>query len=717
MSPLPAPRPPLRGRISLRAALMAGACLGLSSLAPSAQEAADLTLSTIEVEGDGTGNTGFFGETFAQSAAPVLKTDTPLLETPRSVSVVTQQQLQERGARTVTQALQYTPGVFAGNYGVDNRGDWQDVRGFEATTYEDGLQAQYGYYNNTKPEAFLLDSVAVLKGPSGMLFGNGAVGGIINTTSKLPDPDAPNIVQLDFGSHDLFQAGIDTGGTLDREGRLRYRLVALGRTAKAQVDHTRDDARAFMPSLSFSPDENTTLTLLGLYQKTETNPMIQFLSTYGTLWSAEEFGNGDFLDPDTFVGEPDFDSYDAERRSVMLTGEHRLSDAWKIDGRLRYIASKVSYQQAYWAYDNFETGRYTPDGTINRTAEAADNDSHSWTGDVHASGRFTLGPTAHEALIGASFTDGRFNYDSGIVETGGPIDPFDPDYTGVVGDIVIVNSPEMTLRQQSVYAQDRITLRDRLSLEVGLRYDWIKTDLQTWDPANPFVTQDDGELSTSAALLYTFDNGVVPYVSYSESFFQEAAGFDASGNPFEPTRGKQLEAGVKYQPPGTSSLLTASVFEITKSNTLKTDPANPIYSIQTGEAKSRGIELGAQARWREFSIDAGYAYLDTEDEAGARFAGAPRNQASAWLQYDATGQLAGLTAGFGVRYVGATSDGTVETPDFTLYDAMLGYSWDRYMVRLTGRNLADKAYLTNCTSSDCYFGETRTIGLSLTAQL
>lgn len=714
MPPFPAPPLPAHIPTPARTALLAGACLGLSTLAPSAQEATDLTLSTIEVAGES--NTGFFGETFAQSAGPVLKTDTPIVETPRSLSVITQQQLQERGARTVTQALQYTPGVFSGNYGVDNRGDWQKVRGFDAATYEDGMQAQYGYYNNTKPEGFLLDSIAVLKGPSGMLFGNGAVGGIVNTTSKLPDPDAPNIVQLDFGSHDLFQAGIDTGGPLDREGRFRYRLVALGRTAKAQVDHTRDDARALMPSLSFSPDEKTTLTILGLYQKTETNPMIQFLSTYGTLWSAEDFANGDFLDPETFVGEPDFDNYDAERRSVMLLGTHRLNDAWQVDGRLRYIASKVSYEQAYWAYDNYETGRYNPDGTINRTAEAADNDSHSWTGDVHASGRFTLGPTTHEALVGASFTDGRFNYDSGFVQTGGPIDPFDPDYTGIVGDIVIVNSPEMTLRQQSVYAQDRMTLRDRLSLEVGLRYDWIKTDVQTWDATNPFITQDDGELSTSAALLYTFDNGVVPYVSYAESFFQEEAGVDASGSPFEPTRGKQVEAGIKYQPPGTSALFTASVFKITKSNTLKTDPANPTYSIQTGEATSRGLELGAQGKWRDLSIDAGYAYLDTEDEAGNRFSDIPRHQASAWLQYDATGRLEGLTAGFGVRYVGSTTDGTVETPDFILYDAMLGYGWDSYRVALTGRNLADKAYLTSCNAYNCYYGETRTIGLSLTAQ-
>ena len=112
-----------------------------------AQETVDLPTLTVEADA----NRGFFGETFAQSAAPVMKTDIPILETPRSVSVVTQEQMQVRGARTVTQALQYTPGVFSGNYGLDNRGDWSLVRGFEPTTFLDGLQAQFGYYNGTRP--------------------------------------------------------------------------------------------------------------------------------------------------------------------------------------------------------------------------------------------------------------------------------------------------------------------------------------------------------------------------------------------------------------------------------------------------------------------------------------------------------------------------------------------------------------------------------------
>jgi iron complex outermembrane recepter protein len=211
------------------------------------------------------------------------------------------------------------------------------------------------------------------------------------------------------------------------------------------------------------------------------------------------------------------------------------------------------------------------------------------------------------------------------------------------------------------------------------------------------------------------DNGLAPYVSYSESFFQEETGSDLAGNPFEPTRGTQVEAGIKYQPPGTSALFTAAVFEITKSNALVPDPTNPNFSLQEGEAKVRGLELEAQAAWRGFSIDAGYAYLDSEAEDGERIPAVPENQASAWLEYDASAWLAGLRAGVGVRYVGSTVSGGVETPSVTLYDGMLGYQWDRYLVALTGRNLGDETYVVNCDSFTCYFGEPREIGLSLTA--
>lgn len=678
-----------------------------------AQEAADeAALATVTVEADG--GAGFFGTTFAQSAATVMKTDTPILDTPRSVSVVTQQQMQERGARTIDQALQYSPGVFAGAGGNDNRGEWVLIRGFEPTMFLDGLQSGFGYYNNVREETFLLESVAVLKGPSGMLYGNGAVGGVVNATSKIPNPDAPNIVELEFGSQDFFQANIDMGGSLGGDGKLLYRLVLLGRDAGGPVDYSRNDARAVMPSLTWNPTTDTSLTLLASYQKNDTTPDIQFLSPYGTLRSARRFASGSYFKPDVFIGEPSFNKYDGERKSLTLFGSHAFNAVWAIGGTLRYAASEVDYEQAYWYPDASVNGGYNPDGTINRYADYAENDSRTWVGDLHATADFALGDTLHQVMFGASFTDGRWNNDPGYAETGGPIDPFDPHYTGIAVKYPVIDNPEMRLSQKSLYAQDRVTLIDRLFLDIGLRYDWIETDAESW-AADPDQTLKDNELSTSAALLYAFENGVSPYVSYSESFYQEAFGTDRNGNAFKPTNGEQWEAGVKYQPPGTNSLFTAAVFDITKSNTLVADPQVPGFEIQEGEAKSRGFELGAAAEWRGLSIDAAYTYLDTESEDGDPLAGVPENQASAWLQYDASGRFAGVSAAVGARYVGETFNSGVRTPPVTLYDAMLAYSWDRYRVALNGRNIQDTRYVVGCSANLCYFGDPRTVALTLTA--
>lgn len=699
-------------RMLRTAAAFALAAGGAANGALAQQAGDEARLPTLTVEADG--NTGFFGVNVAQSAATVMKADIPILETPRSVSVVTQQQMQARGARTIDQALQYSPGVFAGAGGNDSRGDWVLVRGFEPTMFLDGLQSGFGVYNNVREDTFLLESVAVLKGPSGMLYGNGAVGGVVNAASKVPNPNAPNIVELEFGTQKFFQANIDVGGTLGGDGKLLYRLVILGRDADGPVDYSRNDARAVMPSLTWNPTKDTSLTLLAAYQRHDTTPDIQFLSPYGTLHSARRYANGSYLDSDVFIGEPSFNKYDGERKSLTLFASHAFNAVWAIGGTLRYSASDLDYDQAYWYPDASVNGGYNPDGTIDRYAEHAKNDSHAWVGDLHATADFALGRTRHAAMFGVSFTDGRWNYDYGYAETGGPIDPFDPHYTGIAEKYPITDYPEMRLDQKSIYAQDRVTLFDRLFLDIGLRYDWIETDAESWEE-DPSQTLKDDELSVSAALLYAFENGVSPYVSYSESFYQEAFGVDRDGNAFKPTKGKQWEAGVKYQPPGTSALFTAAVFDITKSNTLITDPGGPAFMLQEGEAKSRGFELGAQAEWRGFSIDAAYTYLDTEDEEGDPLAAVPENQASAWLQYDASGRFAGISAGFGARYVGETFDAGVRTPPVTLYDAMVAYSWDRYRVALNGRNIRDTRNVMGCSPNLCYFGDPRTVSLTLTA--
>lgn len=700
----------------------AAACALAAGVPAGIARAQEATLPTLTVEADG-GNAGFYGEVFAPTAEGVMKTDTPIIETPRAVSVVTQQQMQDRGVRTLTEALQYTPGVMAGNGGNDNRGDWTTVRGFEPTIFLDGMQSFFGYYNNVRPEPFLLSSIEVLKGPSAMLYGNGAAGGIINESSKLPDPYAPDIVELTIGNRGYFQAGLDYNGQLGEN--LLYRLVALGRSADGPIDFSTNDAAAFAPSLTWSPDANTSLTVLASWQKNDTSPYIQFLSPWGTLYSAEPFANGDFLPADVFIGEPNFNYYDGERAALSLFGDHRFDDVWGIGGSLRYTESKLDYASMWWSYDNFATGRYNPDGTINRDGEVSSNRSHSLIGDLHGTADFALGGATHAVMFGAGFTDADHDWDSQIATQRGPVDPFDPVRTGYPTLGPWIDRPTVNFNQQSVYVQDQMVFRERIHLDLGARYDWIETDAEDWESTTGQTLKDE-QPSFTAGLLYAFDTGVSPYASYSESFLQEAYGTDAAGNVFEPTRGTQYEAGVKYQPPGTNLLLTAAAFEITKSNMLVSDPANPNFSAQEGRAKSRGLELGAQGTWRGLTFDLAYTRLDTENVAGDPIAGVPDTQASAWLQYAFDGVLAGLLdgleAGVGVRYVGSTlvpadDFGTpeVKTPGFTLYDAMLAYTWDDYRVALTGRNLADTTYTVNCSAYSCYYGEPRTVGLTLTA--
>ncbi|KDB98586.1 TonB-dependent receptor, partial [Bordetella bronchiseptica D993] len=298
--------------------------------------------------------------------------------------------------------------------------------------------------------------------------------------------------------------------------------------------------------------------------------------------------------------------------------------------------------------------------------------------------------------------------------------------------------------QTGLYLQDQIRL-DRLSLLLGGRYDWSRTHTGTDNLAN-------GSHSSSAlaaeaftgrvGAIYNFDNGVAPYASYSESF-EPQTGTGWNNTPFKPTEGKQYEVGVKYQPPGSATLLTLAAFDIRRKNLPTTDP-DPTHmcgvsrcSIQAGEVRTRGIELEAKTEpLRGLSLIAAYSYLDNEyekaypnttglDLKGKKPVAVPAHQASAWARYQLQeGPLAGLGMGAGVRYIGssyANETNTLKVPSVTLVDMMLDYDLGRASPALKGMqvalnvsNLFDKEYIGSCLSDSwCWYGYQRSIKASL----
>ena len=243
----------------------------LMSTTAYAQSAEDgsVVLPPISVEGAVPTATSPVQGYVAPVTGTATKTDTPLIETPQSISVITRDQLDDRAVQSITEALGYTAGTFSGTI-ADPRFDDPNIRGFSAGSnqYLDGLRI-LRTLGAPAVEQYGLERVEVLRGPSSVLYGQSVPGGLVNMVSKRPTDQSFGEVNLQAGSHDRYQGSFDLGGALDAEKQLTYRLTALGRKSDTQMDYVEDDRIFVAPALTWKPNSDTRLTLLGRFQHDE----------------------------------------------------------------------------------------------------------------------------------------------------------------------------------------------------------------------------------------------------------------------------------------------------------------------------------------------------------------------------------------------------------------------------------------------------------------
>jgi iron complex outermembrane receptor protein len=275
-----------------------------------------------------------------------------------------------------------------------------------------------------------------------------------------------------------------------------------------------------------------------------------------------------------------------------------------------------------------------------------------------------------------------------------------------------------------VYAQDQARWGNVI-LTLGGREDWASSDSNN-TTYGVVSHQFDRAFTGRAGLTYVFDNGIAPYVSYTESFTPQA-GTDINGQQFSPEKGRQYEVGVKFQPKGYNAFFSAALFDLTRKNLLTVNADNPNFQSAVGEARSLGVELEAKASLTDsLNVTASYTYLSTKytkDNSGleGKFLPAiPQNQASLWAYYTVNrGPLAGLSMGAGGRYTGTTysSDNSFKVSSFFLVDATLNYDLGRAMPQFKGvelyvnaQNLFNKEYVASCYyGSWCAFGYGRQV--------
>jgi len=645
-------------------------------------------------------------EMIAFDAPTALKLDAPIAEVPRSVSVITREQFEDRGIRTIQDTLLYTPGVYGGPFGYDSRGDWSLVRGVSPIDYVDGLRSLFSYYNNTRPHPYGLSSVEVIKGPSSVLYGQSSLGGILNSTSKLPQTRPYNEVYVSYGSYERLEGGFDFGGS-SPDGQLMWRLVGAKREANSQVDYVPDDVWFLSPSVTWQPNEDTSLTFLANFQENETGTSAQFAPWEGTALPGRR------LHSNIFLSEPDFDRYNTEQMAFTGIFEHQINEVFSFEGRARYTDASSDYQSIWPAFPP----TIAPDGTIQRTLYISDASSEAFVSDARVRAEFNTGELEHNMSVG-------FDYQHAVTDNnsfysyfgGGPLNIYNPAYGQAALTIgPVIDYPSTTFDQTGIYWNDRMEL-GRWIGTVGVRHDQLTT--QTNDGVSP----EDGDDATTwdAGLMYRFDNGVAPYVSYAQSFLP-VAGTNLQNEPYDPRQGEQYEIGVKFQPEGTNNLFTLAFFDITEENRLTSAPGG-VGSVQSGEVGIQGVELEAQTQWRDFYIQAGYSYLDAkitssnDGNEGYWVSTVPDGQFSTWVTWRPSGAWQGFKAGFGVRHVGQNWDGadTLSTPSFTLFDAMIGWEEGPWDFTLNATNLADEEYLsTTLSRGDVFFGDRRFIGATV----
>ncbi len=694
--------------------LIAVAIATASSMTYSAEQDTNIieesVLDTLEVK----------GQTYRNTAT---KTQLDPEETPQPISIVTSEELEERGVESLSEALRYSSGVHTElRGGAITRFDFFNIRGFSNNiAYYDGLQLLFNGWNiQPQIDSAAVEQIEVFKGPSSTLYGATATGGMVNMISKSPQEEAHNSIEVSLGSDNKKEVQFDSTGSISDS--VNYRVVGLVRQKEGQAVTSDEERIMIAPSLDIKISEDTLLNVNMYYQNDPSMGVYSALPSKGTVYNNS---NGQ-LSSDAYVGDDNWDSYE---REVLLFGyklDHTINDTWSF-----LQNSRVTLAEAYQE-NTYSTSLDSDERTLNRRAYLTDESTEGFNIDNQLSAVFDLGEAEHNVLFGLDYLTltSDIKYEDAVAPT---IDIYNPDYSQITFSSLDFAasgySSDFTIerKQLGFYIQDQIRL-DQWVFIVGGRYDrYDYEESGTKYGASATDTVDASEFTGRIGALYEFENGLSPFVSYSQSF-EALSGSDSGGNVNEPSMSDQLEAGIKYRANGFNAGITA--YEIIKDNFL-TPTTSTYVTRQVEEARSRGLEIDLQkALTSEISLAVALTLQDveiTKDSTNAIVGNTPirtpEKLLSTWLSYQPQqGKLAGSNFGLGLRYIGETQVDAANSdtvPSYTLVDLSVGYdlsqlsaNWRGASVSFAVSNAFDETYYTCYDTSNCWFGADRSFEIS-----
>lgn len=634
-----------------------------------------------------------------------VKTPTPILNLPQSLSIVDRTQIENQGFESLGDVIRYTPGV-AISQGEGHR-DSIIIRGNQTTAdfFLNGLRDDVQYYR----PLYNLEQIEILRGSNALLFGRGGGGGVINRVTK--DPEIGQSFASAAAGLDTFGAGtVSADANLALGERAAVRLNAFAETFANHRDVFDGERYAINPTLGFELSPQTELVLY--YEYVNDDRVVDRGVPSVSVANGPDRPLEGF--DETFFGSPEENFTTLEANIFNARLDHTFNDMLRGNVTARYADYDKLYQNLYPAGFDAPAGLVTLDGYQDITAR------ENLIVQGNLVGEFDTGSIGHTLLVGAEYgdqsTDNARNDNLFAASNDDQItiaftDPLAiPDFSFVTP----VRDRSSEVAFSSFYIQDQIDLTDSFKLIAGLRFD--RFDVSVLDRRAALNPGDDGrrgrvdeEISSRLGFIYKPAENVSIYAGYSETFLPSAGDqfltLTTTSEDLKPQVFENREVGVKWDL-NSGLAITAALFRLEQGQFTSVDPDNPAVTITVPGSTTEGFELQLSGtltqRW---SVNAGYSYLDGVVEGGA-FDGnetrqTPEHMVSVWNQYEATDRLSlalGLTHQDSFFVL---ENNAVEVPSYTRVDAAAYYDVsDRTRLQLNVENLFDVDYFPDAHSND-----------------
>jgi catecholate siderophore receptor len=642
--------------------------------------------------------TGLSEGYLATNSVTATKTDTPLIDIPQTINVVTREQLDDQAHHSLADILRYVPGTTVGQ-GEGNR-DQITLRGQNTTAdfFLDGVRDDVQYYRGL----YNIERVEVLKGPYALIFGRGGGGGIINRVQKSPlSDDFIYAGQASINSLGAYDMSADINAPLS--DAVAVRINAVYENFDSHRDFVGGARYAWNPYVAFKLNDAWKLGLSYEYVHDDrtTDRGIPSIATGAGQPNRPIAGYRD-----QFFGVPDVNYTKLEAQIAKLRLDGALTSNLSFSGTILYGDYDKIYRNVY------PNGAATAQsGTVALAAYSDPTQRENFIAQANLVWAVETGPLMHKILVGTEYGDQksvnrRINgvLSSPSFNLANPIFPT-VNFNGLSRDTV------SQVKFFSAYVQDQISFGDHIDVVAGLRYDNFDIDGTDLLPAvdRPFARKDE-KVSPRLGLIFKPQENISVYGSYSQSFLPRSGdqflALTVTQQNLAPEKFTNYEIGAKWdvQP---NLNLTLAVFQLERSNATTPDPRNPVVSINIGTTRTQGIELAVTGNiTSSWQVHGGYSYQDAKlaGNDNVRLGQVPRHQASLWNRYDFNDRFA---AGLGIIHQSSqfaairTAPNTTKLPAFTRVDAAFYYDLsDALQLQLNVENLFDTDYFSDAHNNN-----------------